>query len=371
MASVKAYTTASGRRYRVRYRKPDGSQTDKRGFPTKKAAEAFAATVEVDKLTGSYVDPTLGRTTIGELGPGWLARKTHLKPSSLRPLEITWRVHVEPRWAKTRIMDIGLVEVEDWISELTALRSPTVVIRAYGILAGILDDAVRAKLLYANPSRGVENLPRKKRKANVYLTHDEVHAMARCAPEHSVLVLTLAYAGLRWGEAIALRVRDLSIPRKRIMIERNAVIVGMETVVGTPKNGKGRSVPIPDFLAQELAALCKGKKRDDLVFPGPDGGFMQRPKAERGWFDGARSRAGLERLTPHDLRHTAASLAVQAGANVKSLQKMLGHASAAMTLDVYTDLFDEDLTAIGDALNAAVLKLDVGKKWATEESDAA
>ena len=61
----------------------------------------------------------------------------------------------------------------------------------------------------------------------------------------------------------------------------------------------------------------------------------------------------LERLVPHDLRHTAASLAISAGANVKAVQKMLGHASAAMTLDVYADLFDDDLDAVGDALSAA------------------
>jgi integrase len=58
-------------------------------------------------------------------------------------------------------------------------------------------------------------------------------------------------------------------------------------------------------------------------------------------------------LTPHDLRHTAASLAVSAGANVKAVQRMLGHASAAMTLDVYADLFENDLDAVGTALDLA------------------
>ena len=63
--------------------------------------------------------------------------------------------------------------------------------------------------------------------------------------------------------------------------------------------------------------------------------------------------AGLEGLTPHDLRHTAASLAVAAGANVKAVQRMLGHASAAMTLDTYADLFDDDLDAVSAALDTA------------------
>jgi len=61
-------------------------------------------------------------------------------------------------------------------------------------------------------------------------------------------------------------------------------------------------------------------------------------------------------VTPHDLRHTAASLAVQAGANVKAVQRMLGHASAAMTLDVYTGLFGDDLDAVADRLDEAAAR---------------
>lgn len=77
----------------------------------------------------------------------------------------------------------------------------------------------------------------------------------------------------------------------------------------------------------------------------------------------------LERLTPHDLRHTAASLAISAGANVKAVQKMLGHASAAMTLDVYADLFDDDLDAVGEALSKAGDPASVGKMWANRGHD--
>jgi integrase len=59
-------------------------------------------------------------------------------------------------------------------------------------------------------------------------------------------------------------------------------------------------------------------------------------------------------ITPHDLRHTAARLAVSAGANVKAVQRMLGHAKASMTLDVYTDLFDADLDDVATNLDAAI-----------------
>jgi hypothetical protein len=74
-------------------------------------------------------------------------------------------------------------------------------------------------------------------------------------------------------------------------------------------------------------------------------------------------------VTPHDLRHTAASLAVSAGAHVKSLQRMLGHASAAMTLDVYADLFDDDLDAVAAALNDRAVSSSVGEMWAEVSLD--
>jgi site-specific recombinase XerC len=70
-------------------------------------------------------------------------------------------------------------------------------------------------------------------------------------------------------------------------------------------------------------------------------------------FDRAVRAAGLTDVTPHDLRHTAASLAVASGATVKSVQRMLGHASAAITLDVYAGLFDDDLSDLAARMDAA------------------
>jgi integrase len=93
------------------------------------------------------------------------------------------------------------------------------------------------------------------------------------------------------------------------------------------------------------------KRPDDLVFTAPDGGVMRNRNARRAWFNRAAASVGVPGLTPHELRHTAASLAVSAGANVKVVQQILGHASAAMTLDRYADLFDDDLDAVAERLD--------------------
>lgn len=137
-------------------------------------------------------------------------------------------------------------------------------------------------------------------------------------------------------------------------ISENAVEVGAETIVGTPKSHKRRSVPFPAFLGASLAQAAAGKQINDLLFSGRFGEHVKRAtRGQRTWFMSALDRAGLEPMTVHDLRHTAASLAVSAGANVKAVQRMLGHASAAMTLDVYADLFDDDLDAVAEALDGA------------------
>jgi site-specific recombinase XerC len=115
------------------------------------------------------------------------------------------------------------------------------------------------------------------------------------------------------------------------------------------------------FLLTYLARQCGGKGRDDLLFPGSDGTHLRRPHPVSGWFAKAVAASGIPHATPHDLRHTAASLEVSAGANVKAVQKMLGHASAAMTLDVYADLFSDDLEAVATVLDAARSRESVPK----------
>ena len=110
---------------------------------------------------------------------------------------------------------------------------------------------------------------------------------------------------------------------------------------------------MPKLLVSDLAAHIAGKTPDDLVFCGqPWWKFCAIVSWRRDVFDAAAEFVGLSGLTPHELRHTAASLAVSAGANVKAVQKMLGHASAAMTLDVYSGLFDDDLDGVAARLDA-------------------
>jgi integrase len=141
--------------------------------------------------------------------------------------------------------------------------------------------------------------------------------------------------------------------RRRLDIAEAVTEVRGHLTWGTPKGHQQGSVPIPRFLADDLVPHLAGKSPEDLVFTTRKGAVLRNLNFRRDVFDRAARAAGLDGLTPHELRHTAASLAVSAGANVKAVQRMLGHASAAVTLDVYSGLFDDDLDAVADRMDEA------------------
>ena len=145
------------------------------------------------------------------------------------------------------------------------------------------------------------------------------------------------------------------------MLHRNAVAVGGRMIVGTLKSGEARTVPLAGFVVDELAATCVGKDRDELIWATAAGGYLPPPSGGS-WLHGAVARCQrfdptFPRITAHALRHTSASLAISVGANVKVVQAMLGHASAAMTLDRYADLFGDDLDSVAERLDAALTRL--------------
>ena len=142
------------------------------------------------------------------LAPDWLARKRYATaPSHYRMLESAWRVHVEPHWAAVGVADIDQLSVEAWIAGLVRKRAgATTVLRAHGVLSGILADAVKAKRLAVNPAKGVENLPRKTAERHVYLSADDVD---RLADESRSIAL--------WNGALRPRAESGSPPGRRIL----------------------------------------------------------------------------------------------------------------------------------------------------------
>jgi integrase len=356
MGTVKAYQTKTrGRLYEVWYTKPNGSRGHDRGFQLKRDAEAHLATVEVSKLKGAYVNRSDAKATVSELGVQWLEQhKPKITPSSYHSVESAWRIHVKPKWGSYAVGAITKRDVQAWLNELGEKRSHTTVARVRDLLAGILDHAVEDNRITKNPARDL-TIKKKPIPDEVFLSHSQVEALARTS-RHPDLVLFLAYTGLRWGEATALRVRNVAPKTRRVNIREAVAEVNGKAVLGRVKNHEKRTVAYPDFLDAAVKAACTGKGQEDRLWNSEEGGFLRPGNAASGWFAGAVKRAQsadktFRRVTPHDLRHTAASLAISAGANVKVIQRMLGHKSAKVTLDTYAALFPDDLDNVVDALS--------------------
>jgi integrase len=241
-----------------------------------------------------------------------------------------------------------------WVARLSLEGlGPSGVRQSVFVMSAALDHAVRSGRIRSNPARGL-GLPRTHRRDYVFLTHEQVRDLASAAGPWRVLVLLLGYTGLRWGEATALRVCDIDLARRRIDVRRAFSDVGGHIVLGTPKSHQSRTVPIPRFLVRELATAITGRHADDLAFTMPGGTVVRLPNWRRAAFLPARARAGLSsRFRVHDLRHTAASLMIQAGYPPKMLQEIMGHASITTTLDLYGHLYPGDMDRYADRLDGA------------------
>ena len=369
MANITAYETKSGRRFEVRYLKPDGRSSRKRGFARKRDAELWMAEhVTAAKASDMFVSHEAGMVTVGQLYEQFVAERSPIwKPSQAHTVDSRWRTHISPVFGDIPVSKITRAMLQDWVSGLAERRSASLTCTTANILSGVLDLAVQDRRITRNPMDGV-TLPRRPRKKAVrtYLTAPQLMRLAdeclrgrRLGVQRRALVLLLGFCGLRWGEMCALRVGDVDYCRGRVEVRSNLVRVGTGWVEGSPKNGEVRSVPMPQVVAEAMRVVTEGRDPEERVFAGPDG-EPPRPqsvtgaRSNRTWYASALRRAGVPMVSPHELRHTAASIAVHAGANVKALQRMLGHATASMTLDVYADLFDSDLDDVARLVDATV-----------------
>ncbi|WP_295702209.1 site-specific integrase [Lapillicoccus sp.] len=347
MANIQKHSNG---RWKARYRDAAGKE-HARHFTRKVDAQRWLDDVTSAVVTGTYTDPGSSRVTVSDWSTTWLAGQVHLKATGRSRVEGIVRNYITPRWGSTKLRDISHAEVQAWVTELMAGGlSASSVQRAHGILSQMLDLAVRDRRLPTNPAKGAR-LPRKLTRPRRFLTAAQVEALVLECEPYGLVVRFLAYTGLRWGEMAALRVRDVDPLRRRMHIARSVTEDNGRLIFDTTKTGEERTVPLPRFLAEQVTESVAGKGPDDLVFEGTRGGVLRNGNFNRRTFGPAARAIGEPDLTPHGLRHTAASLAIAAGGNVKVVQQMLGHATASMTLDLYGHLFPDQLDDVADRLD--------------------
>lgn len=360
--TVESANYGKGSRWRARY-VDDGGREHAKGFGRKVDAQKWLDKQVSDQVTGTWTDPALSAVTFGVMAERWISTKASRAPKTVAGYESLLDTVVLPRWKDVPLREISFDEMQVWISSLSvdgSVRfegkglSASRVRQAHQLIGAVLKFAVKAKHLPTNPADGIE-LPRLPEGGQRYLTHEQLNRLAVASGRFRTFILVLGYCGLRFGEATALRVADVDIEARRIRVRRSVTYVRKTGLVeGETKNHTSRTVPVPSFLARLIETEVADKDASALVFASArNGGYLTLAQARYTFQKATAAVDGCGGARLHDLRHTCASLAISAGANVKVVQRLLGHKTAVLTLDRYGHLFPDDLDAVASAFDAA------------------
>jgi integrase len=340
------------KRYRARYTGPHGAlHSAPWTFETSGEAEAWLVDERRLISSGRWTPPKVRAEVaqraeaarrsrvFGRYAQDWLEGRHDLRPSTRRSYQTALDRHLVPWFGDSPIDEI------------------TVIVRT--------------------PCRVRGGGKSKVRREPEVLTLPELLALAEAMPEHHrALTLLCGLCGLRFGEAVALRRRDLDLDRGLVHVTRTATKDGREKTVGAPKTAAGsRTVAMPQLVVDALRTHLAEQPvtgREALVFSGRDGellahsslyGLPTRVEHRNGrtcrkeafGFTRAREAIGKPTLNWHDLRRTAATLGAQAGATVREMQNRLGHATPAMAL-YYQGATAERDRVIADRLQETIEK---------------
>lgn len=343
-------------RYRGAYRDRRGKQQYLKGTHTQAAEAARLAAVEEDKhRRRGTISAEAGKTTVEVWVKEWWPKRK-VEPGTLGRDESRLNLHILPHWAVAELSEIEQDDVQEWVDGLVALKdengdpllAPATVHRIYAVFSAMMK-AAAGKKIAASPCVKIE-LPVIPPADEYFLERDEYARLLKVTPNLRTRVfLELAVGtGMRWGEIVALHRHRVHLQHLRIDIF-DAFDAEDGEIVPYPKGKRKRSVPITQELADLLAEWFKDDPqlpcatphrrirkrrpacRSGLVVPSSTGTVLHYSNFRRDVWNPIVKAAGLEAVTPHDLRHTYASWLVQDGVSIQVLRSLLGHASVATT----------------------------------------
>ena len=293
----------------------------------------------------SVVLTTNDRVTVGEAGRRVIDRLEALgrKPSTIRAYRAALEVHLAPHFAAKSLNRIRADDVEGFIAaERRRGVAVKTTLNALGLLHSIFEQGIRRGWASSNPCKHVDKPVRERSGEIRFLDSAELQALLqapvdeRFGPTDRTLYLTAAMTGLRQGELLALRWRDVDWTAARVRVRRNYV----RGVWGTPKTQRStRAIPLADRLAAELERHFQRSRfqgDDDLVFAHPERGTVLDHSDLGRRFKKALVSAGVRKVRFHDLRHTFGTRMAAAVVPLRTLQEWMGHRDFQTTL-VYAD----------------------------------
>ncbi len=348
--SVQRYLTSTGQvRYRARI-KSGGREIARKTFVRRADAVAWEQEQARHLRHSDWHDPRRGRVRLALVADDWLSSRSSMKRRTLETDRGIWRRYIAPRFAGRQVASITTSEIAAWVGSLIddGLSRSTAT-RALATVRSLFAYAVDDRRIARNPAASVRRpTGGRSRREGLTLTADELFRLKdACHGRYGDLVVVLGMEGIRWGELAGLQVGDrITKPGPGLRLRRSVLSSGGggQQYVDTLKNSGTRTVPLVDAVIPIIDEWSRGKKADDWIFAAPKGGPLHEGNWQRAirWRD-ATTAIGHPRLRVHDLRHTAASLWLGAGADPKVVQRILGHASAAMTMDLYGHLIDRNL----------------------------
>ncbi len=331
-------------RYYIVYRTPQGKRRWEAAGKLRKNADDLLKRREREIANGTYGWEEKEDPLFSEFVSRFLeAKEKSLKPAAYVSYEQIFRLHITPFFGKRRLSKITPLVVQKWVGEMNRKDlSPATVNLAYRYLRVLVKQAQAWGVMDSNPCTAIV-LPRIPGKELAFLAPSDISSLLEKAPEpERTLFALLAFSGLRLGEALALQWRNIDFEHSALFVEKTYSYHGG---IHDPKTkASRRAVPMfPDLsaLLSDYRAALPTWSPDSLLFSKGKGPLD--PANLRKVFAKALKDAELPRVTIHSLRHTYASAMLAAGASVKALQRSLGHASATMTLNVYSHMIPENM----------------------------
>jgi integrase len=324
----------------AKYRLPDGRQVKKRigpaGAVNRRRAEAWLRDVLDEARRGTLPGMVRTGATFEDacsIYLRWLEDVRDRKPSTLRDYRGSIRTHLLPWFGGMRVEDITPEHCEAWAAGFGGGRklSNRTKIKVTTILYGIMERARRTWKLPRNPVADLEKPVQRRRVDIEVFSPEEVLCLVRAAEseQDAAIFLTAAFTGLRRGELVALRWRDVDFARSHLRVRASYT----DGALSTPKSGKMRSVPMAPDVSAALARLGQRPAwtgDDDLVFIGQAGGYLDASALYRR-YKKTLVRAGLRDLRFHDLRHTFGTQVI-ATASILKVKEWMGHADVDTTM---------------------------------------
>lgn len=326
------------KRYQASFVDPDGERiTGPTTFETKMDAEGWLAMNHAAITEGRW-RPNLTRKSerisFEEYSELWLQRR-ELKPRTRREYE-KLLVDLQEEFGRKELQAITSERVRRWYESLDQ-ATPSRRAHLYALLRTVMGSAVVEELVIVNPChlRGAGRAKRARKIRPASLA--ELKSMTEAMPDQWRMLLQLAaWCALRFGELTELRRRDVDLADGVLRISRGVTWVNGQSIVGTPKSDAGiRDVSIPPHLLLPLGEHMRQfaePGRDALLFTAVGSPEHLNHGTLYKAFRRARTTAGREDLRLHDMRHTGAVMAAQAGATTRELMDRLGHTTSEMAM---------------------------------------